>query len=128
MKTRRILLGILILFSVFNQTVQAQSDKPILNYTLSVMQPTLHRFHMELQAKGLSQDTVVFKMPNWMPGYYQLMQYADNVENISVRNENGEVIPINKINSNTNWEYYSNRKKKVVSLINTLHNPIQVDC
>lgn len=33
-----------------------------------------------------------------------------------------------KINRNTNCENYSNRKKKVESLINTLHNPIPVDC
>ncbi|MBU1012811.1 MAG: M61 family peptidase [Bacteroidetes bacterium] len=101
MKTRRILLGILILFSAFYQTLQAQSDKPTLHYTLSMPQPASHRFHMELQVKGLTQDTLFLKMPNWMPGYYQLMHYADDVENVSARDENGETIPINKINSNT---------------------------
>jgi len=36
-----------------------------------------------------------------MPGYYQLMDYAKGVENISAKDELGKNIPVVQINSNT---------------------------
>jgi len=113
MKTKRILLGIFMLFSAFNQILLAQSVKPDLLYTVSMPQPNSHRFHMELMVSGMSQDTLLFKMPNWMPGYYQLMHYADNVENFTVQGAKGEIIPVNKINGNT-WSVTGNKDKSLI--------------
>lgn len=113
MKTKAFLFLILISFYSFRQVAQAQIDKPALHYIVTMPQPNSHWFHMELQANGLDQDTLFFKMPNWMPGYYQLMHYADDLENISARNKNGKIIPINKINSNT-WSITGNRNKPFI--------------
>jgi predicted metalloprotease with PDZ domain len=113
MKTKTVLLFILISLFVFHQSAKAQLDKPVLHYILSMPQPASHRFHMEFKASGLNQDTLFIKMPNWMPGYYQLMGYGNNVENISARDANGENIPLNKINGNT-WSITSNRGKSFI--------------
>jgi len=55
-----------------------------LNFSYKVSMENLsdQLFHVELDCYGLSQDTVILSMPAWMPGYYQLMNYAANVENI----------------------------------------------
>ena len=36
-----------------------------------------------------------------MPGYYQLMNYAKEVENFLVKDKNGNIIPVKKLNENT---------------------------
>lgn len=113
MKTKTVLLFILSSLFVFHQAAKAQLDKPVLRYIVSMPQPASHRFHIEFQASGLNQDTLLIKIPNWMPGYYQLMDYAKNVENISARNANGENIPLNKMNGNT-WSITSNIDKSLI--------------
>jgi len=75
--------------------------KPVIEYTVSVPQPATHKYHVELRTAGWNQDTVTFKMPKWMPGYYQIMDYAKSVENIFVRDEKGKDLPFQKVNDNT---------------------------
>jgi hypothetical protein len=31
------------------------------------------QFYMEFPVKGVAGNTIFFIIPNWMPGYYQLM-------------------------------------------------------
>lgn len=110
MKAKTIFLLVLIVVSASHNTTFAQLSKPVLHYIISMPQPANHKYHLELHASGLDQDTVLFKMPNWMPGYYQLMDYAKEVESISARDENGGSISLNKINSNT-WSITGIRSK-----------------
>ncbi len=113
MKSKIFLLVIFITFSAFHNVTLAQLSKPVLHYIISMPQPANHKYHLELHIGGLNQDTLLFKMPNWMPGYYQLMNYAKDVENISACGENGGNIPINKTNSNT-WSITGIRNKPFV--------------
>jgi len=110
MKVKTVLLFIIISFSGFHQLVLAQYERPELNYMVSMPDPGGHRFHIALQVKGLNQDTLLFKMPEWMPGYYQLMNYAEDVDNISARYENKDSIPVSQINSNT-WKIIIGRNE-----------------
>src|SRR6478736_9578611 len=75
--------------------------KPQLEYTLSIPFPESHKYHVELHSKGWNIDTLVFKMPKWMPGYYQIMDYDKSVENIQVTDEKGKPFPFQKVNDNT---------------------------
>lgn len=72
-----------------------------MEYTVSVPQPATHQYHVELRTGGWSQDTLVFKMPKWMPGFYQIMDYAKSVEHIMISDVNGKTLPFQKINDNT---------------------------
>jgi len=101
MKTKTNLLIILILLSNFYQTIIAQPHKSSLRFLVSMPNPSDHKFYMELQVSNLRKDTILFKMPNWMPGYYQIMNYANDVENITAKDENGKNLPLKKANSNT---------------------------
>lgn len=64
--------------------------------------PENHRFHQVLEVSGADSDTLLFKMPNWMPGYYQMMYYADYVEDVTV----DPGLKSEKINRNT-WQVTS---------------------
>jgi len=101
MKVKTVLLCIIFSFSGLHKPVFAQFERPELHYIVSIPDPAKHRFHTEFRVKGLNQDTLVFKMPEWMPGYYQLMNYAEDVKNISAIKENGCSVQVSQMNSNT---------------------------
>jgi predicted metalloprotease with PDZ domain len=87
----------LIAFAAFCQTEGS------LHYTLAASQPESHYFHVDLQSRGWSRDTLNFQMPNWTPGYYQLLDYSKAVENVVGRDDKGSNLPVTKLNDNT-WQ------------------------
>ncbi|WP_157813413.1 M61 family metallopeptidase [Flavobacterium sp. 5] len=88
--------------SVLTNNVQAQSVNPVLQYTVSMPNPESHYFHVELNCSGWKEETIDFKMPNWMPGYYQMMNYSKMVENFVAKNDNKD-LAVTKANENT-WQ------------------------
>jgi len=83
------------------QIAFAQTQKQDLSYVVSMPQAENNKFHMEFKINGINKDSIFIKMPKWMPGYYQIMDYANEVENISAYDTKGKVLSINKINENT---------------------------
>lgn len=55
------------------------AQQPSFHYTVSMPQPGNHRFLVRLDCKGLQGVVIDLKMPSWMPGYYQLLDYAQHV-------------------------------------------------
>lgn len=74
---------------------------PLLQFAITMPEPANHLFHVELDCKGLKGDTIDFKMPQWMPGYYQIMEYSKEVQNFSAKSVNGKDVPVIKVNKNT---------------------------
>jgi predicted metalloprotease with PDZ domain len=107
---RLFLVLLLILFSFSTQTAFSQSENPLLHYVISIPEPASHTYCIELHSEGWKQDTIYLKMPNWMPGYYQIMDYAKSVENILAKDENGKNIAIEKTNDNT-WIIHGIKNK-----------------
>ncbi|HLD52179.1 MAG TPA: hypothetical protein VJA82_02640 [Sediminibacterium sp.] len=95
MKKWMIFCGSLFLFVVMTFA------QPQMHYTVSMPQAAKGKFHITLDVAGFNKDSIVLKMPNWMPGYYQLMNYANTVDSISAKTANGAVLTINKVNANT---------------------------
>jgi predicted metalloprotease with PDZ domain len=77
--------------------------KPLLHYSVSMADPSTHYFHVELLCDGWSKDSLEFKMPRWSPGYYQIMDYAKEVENISVKDKDNKPVAISNIDGNS-WQ------------------------
>lgn len=93
------LFSVLVIIST--STAFSQKDTPLLKYTVSLFQPATHSYDVELKCSKWKQDTIRLKMPKWMPGYYQLMDYAKSVDNILFKDEKGKTIPFEKVNDNT---------------------------
>lgn len=70
-------------------------------FTVSMNNPAEHRFHVELRCEGVSGEKLDFKLPAWTPGYYQLLNFADNIENFSATDGNKNPLTWEKINRNT---------------------------
>lgn len=64
-------------------TVSAQSPKSSVAFRITLDQPG-QSFHVRMDATGIDLDSVTVKMPAWTPGYYQLLNFADNVSNFKV--------------------------------------------
>jgi predicted metalloprotease with PDZ domain len=64
-----------------------------LKYTVSMEDPSSHIFHVSLQYKPEKADSLLLKMPDWTPGYYQLMDYAAHVQNFTPKDQKGNVLP-----------------------------------
>jgi len=88
----------------------AQTGRPYFHYTVSVPDPASHIYHVQLGTYGWDQDTVLFTMPAWMPGYYQMMGYSGDVRNMVAEDEHGTVIPLNKVDDHT-WQVTDVRNK-----------------
>ena len=97
---RRIIFFILSVFSFFCLSSEVPKKKLIVNpelkYTVSIPDPNSHLLHVTLFCQGLNMDTILFRMPQWMPGYYQIMNYANDVRNLVAKGKNGENLAIKK--------------------------------
>ncbi|RXK58883.1 M61 family peptidase [Lacibacter luteus] len=92
---------------------QARAGKsPVMHYSISFPKPETHSYHVQLQTSGWASDSLHFKLPKWTPGYYQLMKYADDVQNINARDQNGKTLTVKKINENT-WSVVGSRQKTI---------------
>jgi predicted metalloprotease with PDZ domain len=100
LKGRRLILFLTLL--VMNTApVFSQEGFPLLHYTISVPQPANHTYDVELHCSNWKQDSIRLKMPKWMPGYYQLIDYAGAVENMGALDNKAQNLSVEKINDNT---------------------------
>src|SRR5690606_32824455 len=60
------------------------APQPRLQYTVSVSDPDSHVYQVEMELLDLPMDTVVLQLPNWMPGYYQMMDYHKGIQNFKL--------------------------------------------
>ncbi|RYG38324.1 MAG: M61 family peptidase [Chitinophagaceae bacterium] len=62
---------------------------------------------MKFECTGVKKSWLDVKMPVWMPGYYQLLNYADNISEFHVTDQRGDSLRWEKANYNT-WRIYIN--------------------
>ncbi len=103
----------LLLFSIYYTVVFSQNGIPVLHYEVSVPKPESHTYDVELRCSYLNLDTVHLKMPKWMPGYYQIMDYANSVENLIAKDDKGESLSVKKTNNNT-WIVSGVKNKSII--------------
>lgn len=98
-----------VLFLSIN-TLTAQISKPVLHYTVSVADTANHYFQVTLSCIGWKGNDAELKMPQWMPGYYQIMHYAKSVEDLKVTDASGRTLTA--INSNENTWHVAGLKSQ----------------
>jgi predicted metalloprotease with PDZ domain len=101
LKQRLLLFSLLIFFLFPLQSAFSQSENPTISYLISIPEPSTHIYNVQLQCSQWKQDTIQLKMPQWMPGYYQKMNYAKSLKNMHAQDIKGNSLPIKKKNDNT---------------------------
>jgi predicted metalloprotease with PDZ domain len=109
--TRVYKLSLFTLLTVITTCIAGNEKdvNPLLRYAISMAEPSNHLFHVTLDCKGLRGDTIDFKMPRWMPGYYQIMDYSEQVSNFSVKSVKGNAVPFIKSGNHT-WRVIPGEK------------------
>ncbi len=103
------LLFLSIFIVVFTLNLTAQTR---ISFLISVLQPETQKIHVEMKLEGFQEDTLVLKMPQWMPGYYQIMNYAENVEELRCTAA-GKDVQVFHSKTNT-WLVAKNKTAEVV--------------
>ncbi|MCB0078062.1 MAG: M61 family metallopeptidase [Anaerolineales bacterium] len=55
-----------------------------IHYTVSMLRPETHRFHVSIAVSGWEAATATLVMPSWIPGSYLIRDFARHVENFDV--------------------------------------------
>lgn len=102
---------LILILPIFSLGVcSAQNGNPTFFYSLSIPDPGNHVYKVQLSTSGWNQDTVQFIIPSWMPGYYQIMDYYEDVLNLIATDEQGITIPLKK-SGNQTWQVTDVRNK-----------------
>lgn len=68
------------------------SAKDRYTFEVSVKDTALHLYHVILSCKTDGSDTMEFRMANWTPGYYQLMHYAEKLQDFKAMDSKGKAL------------------------------------
>lgn len=92
----------LLLFVFFGASSLAQqAESHRYSYSVVIDDPSGHTVQVKLKLTMTDQDCLVLKMPNWMPGYYQLMDYSDNVSGVAAVDESGQDVDVEQTAKNS---------------------------
>ncbi len=116
--------------------LSAQKSVQEIHFKLSVPTPEKQNYLVEMTIDNWQGDSLIVKMPKWMPGYYQIMNYADDVRSVSARSADGSVLKVEQMNPNTwyipaksgyvsiNYEIQTKRKFVAQSFVDEAHGYI----
>lgn len=100
-----LIIASIVFFLLNNANAQ---NKPDLTFTLSVKDTAQKLYHVKLWHEGGRKDVTEFKLPVWTPGYYQIMNYPDNVSGFEAIDVTNKPLKWEKTNANT-WKVYTNK-------------------
>lgn len=83
-------------------------------FVLSVPHPQTHAFHVVMTCTTEADKKVLFKLPRWTPGYYQLMDYARHITQFTAKDSEGNALAWSHPGDNT-WSL-STRKTGSITL------------
>ena len=98
-----ILIPLLYAYPAFSRPQQTK-----MNLTLSVQQAQDRKFHMRLDCKGFDDDILDFKIPAISPGYYRILDFAENIENFQAERSDGTPLTWEKTTKN-GWRVAADR-------------------
>ncbi|MCW3807978.1 M61 family metallopeptidase [Plebeiibacterium marinum] len=76
-------------------------NQPKISFELSVTDPDSHGFMVDMSLPLWHKDQISLKLPDWMPGYYQIMDYSKDISALEVKDDDGNAFPVEMINKNT---------------------------
>ncbi|WP_051878677.1 M61 family metallopeptidase [Chryseobacterium sp. FH1] len=103
-------LFLVIIFSISN-SIYAQKDSIRIDVNLDSFAD--HLYKIKIKIPNIKSENILdIKIPEWTPGYYQLLNFSENVQNLKVTNNKNEVLGFVKTNANT-WRIATNQSEKI---------------
>ncbi|MGA8940295.1 MAG: PDZ domain-containing protein [Acidobacteriaceae bacterium] len=82
-------------------------------FTVSMLQPSNHTYHVTFRCEGLHGELQDFEMPQWSPGYYGIEDYARNVSHFHAVDMAGHQLAWEKVTKNT-WRVVADNTPVIV--------------
>lgn len=105
-----------------------------ISYRVSMDDAVNHNFRVTMTLDGVSDDTLLLKMPVWTPGYYWIQNYPKNLSRLEVRDISGrechflktaknewEVVTGGAGSLKASWVVYANSHSVADAFIDTTH-------
>ncbi|MGH9506610.1 MAG: hypothetical protein ACRD13_06790, partial [Terriglobales bacterium] len=97
-RIRTVLPLAVFVLAAFGGACWAQNPTFVFNVT---PQPEQHNFAVRTRVSGLHAELADFEMASWMPGYYQIMNYAQYVSHFQARDGQGHALGWEKTTPHT---------------------------
>lgn len=101
-----------LFFLILMLSTSILHGQSVMNFTVDMQSPATQTYSVRFECSGVIKQWMDVKMPAWMPGYYQLLNYADNVSDFHVKDQQGDTVRWERANRNT-WRIYSNNASKL---------------
>ncbi len=102
-RTTRVVIAWLTLVALAPALASAlRAPTPLVQiaFTVSAADTGQHLFHVAMRCDAVPPDHAEFRMPVWTPGYYMLMDFAQNVRNFDASDRNGRRLTWRKTGPN----------------------------
>ena len=111
LSTKKFLKIIIVIFVSLQIAIYSfgQPAKTKMEFIVAMEHPADHHFQVRFQCEGIKKDWLDFKIPVWMPGYYQLLDYADNIIGFEPTDKSGTAFKWEKAANNI-WRVYTNNR------------------
>jgi len=105
---------ILFFFVVFAAgSILAQTPRLSVHYTVSFDSASKNKMHVEMIMDYIKPGEITCKMPEWMPGYYQIMHYANAVSDLQIKDDKNKLITFKNATTNS-WTFTNKSSKKII--------------
>jgi predicted metalloprotease with PDZ domain len=122
------------LFATATSAASAGPEDLRISYVVTTDDAVNHNFRVTMTLEGVSEDTLVLKMPVWTPGYYWIQNYPKNLSRLEIRDAAGRDCPFLKTSKNiwkvatggasslkASWVVYGNSHSVADAFIDTTH-------
>jgi predicted metalloprotease with PDZ domain len=83
-----------------------------MNYKLRTSNRDQHYLDIEFNTK-VTEETTTIQLPAWRPGRYELGDFAKNIQQFEVKDENGIALKFNKVTKDS-WEVNTKNAKEII--------------
>ncbi|WP_036603325.1 M61 family metallopeptidase [Olivibacter sitiensis] len=83
-----------------------------LRYHVSFAFDTVPRFLVKLDTKVKPNEYPELRMPVWSPGYYQLLNYGQYVDNVEAKDDKGATLKVERVDTST-WKIWTKGSSEV---------------
>lgn len=73
----------LVILSGNLQLLYGQMPGPVFHFEISFEPALTNAYHVSMRVENWKDENLHLKMPAWMPGYYQIMDYGQYVDNLT---------------------------------------------
>jgi len=111
--------NLILIYTVLTSNLFAQTTHLDIHYKVSFVEANKNEMHIDMIIQGVKPGEFTCKMPQWMPGYYQIMNYANYISDFQIKDENNNSISFKKPTINS-WTINKKNSKKIIISYNII--------